>query len=176
VDNTKRFLIVAFIFSIILTPSCVGSDSAANNSNRSFSADTSANTNSAHDNAEELGMIIKLPFEPVEVVWIEKPLEAEPGRTSGTNDKKLTAVLRLSPKETNTVISEAEKTGPPEEVEISVDDWYPVELVSRSELGDEPKLKGLRYSAEQFYQSPYLSGTITRIGETDFFVLELFTR
>jgi hypothetical protein len=121
-------------------------------------------------------MIIKLPFEPVEVVWIEKPLEAEPGRTSGTNDKKLTAVLRLSPKETNTVISEAEKTGPPEEVEISVDDWYPVELVSRSELGDEPKLKGLRYSAEQFYQSPFFSGTITRIGETDFFVLELFTR
>lgn len=171
-----RFLIVAFILSVFLLTSCVDSDNTRDNSNPNTNSNSTQPKKTANDNAEELGMLIKLPFEPVEAVWLEEPAVQETGRVPGPNDRRLRAVLLFSQKDTEKIVAEAAKGEGPVPVEVMAEDWYPTELISKSEMAEDQKLKGSRLAADQFFQSPYLEGSVIQIEGTDYFVVELFTR
>src|SRR5687767_13531748 len=83
----------------------------AGNSNVNSSVANSANDARAvpKDNIEELGMLVRLPFEPEEVAWKENP-----------EQKKLTAVMRFSPENAAKMAAEISKSGPPTPEKVSV--------------------------------------------------------
>lgn len=121
-------------------------------------------------------MLIKVPFVPAEVVFVEQAAAAEPGRSPGPNDKKLRAVILYEKEDADMLAAEAAKLAEPTAVEIDADTWFPAELVSQSELNEGQKLKGKAYPADMLFQAPYLAGTLVRIDETNYFVVEMYTR
>jgi hypothetical protein len=112
------------------------------------------------DNVEELAMMVRLPHEPEEVAWDEK---------SGS----LTAVLRFSPEDASKMSVEAAKNGPAASEKLTVESWYPAELIAQSEMSGESTIQGRSYPAATFLNPPYTKGTITRIDNTDYFILRI---
>lgn len=156
----KFYLPLFLTLSSLLFGACLGepgTNSAApgNQANANSSALKKAN-----DNLEELGMLVKVPYEPEDVLWLE-----EPGR-------KLTVVLLYLPADVQKVVADAEKHGDATNVPIEPADWFPKELISQQDLSGEP-LQGKQYPANEFFQAPYNSGRLVRIDGTDYFVVEL---
>ena len=151
-------LLTAQIFSGCSTPN--GNTNAAN------SAPAASNSNTEHagpkDNIDELGMLVRLPFAPEEVAWEEKP-----------EQKKLTAVMRFSPENAAKMAAEVAKNGQPSLQTVTVESWYPNELIAQGELTGESAVKGKSYPAEPFLNPPYTKGKITRIENTDYFILQI---
>lgn len=152
---------------------CGGTSQGNNTTNTIANAGNVSRQVRANDNAEELGMVIRLPFEPEEAVWIEEPVTGS-GSEAGSA-RRLKAVLLFLPNDAEKLIAEAKKQSQPESVEVRVDEWFPSELISKSEMSENQRLRGLRMSAEQFFQTPFNSGTLIDIDGTDYFVLELST-
>jgi len=174
---SNQIVALAIIFSIVPLAGCVGGEEAANNSAPVSPREVNEkNTPQVNEKAEELGLLIKLPFVPVEVAWVEQPAVAEPGRSPGPNDKKLRAVILYEKEDADQLAAEAAKLGEPTAVEIDADTWFPAELLSQSELNEGQKIMGKAYSADMLFQAPYLAGTMVRIDETNYFVVEMFTR
>ncbi|MCS6873875.1 MAG: hypothetical protein N2Z23_09120 [Pyrinomonadaceae bacterium] len=117
---------------------------------------------SVKDDLAELNSIILLPFIPKEVVWKEE-------------DKKLIAVMRFSQEDEKRLIEKAKNHGQPEKVEVSVEDWFPPELLAQIELSGDETLKGISYSAKDFTQMPYKTGRIIKLENSNYFVLELLS-
>ena len=162
---------------LVLLAGCGGGPETANNSTPVSPREVNEkNTPVVNEKAEELGMLIKLPFVPVEVAFMEQPAVAEPGRSPGPNDKKLRAVILYEKEDAESLAAEAAKLAEPTAVEIDADTWFPAELVSQSELNEGQKLKGKAYPADMLFQAPYLAGTLVRIDETNYFVVEMYTR
>ncbi|MGQ0540587.1 MAG: hypothetical protein ACT4O9_01900 [Blastocatellia bacterium] len=162
----------AFILTLILfvqsLSSCGGTASYTDNRQVSASSNAAnAAAKTANDNIEELGMIVRLSLEPEEVVWHDEPVADRP------QERKLTAVLLYLPANATKIISETSKHGPPVSSTITVQDWYPNELISQNDLADEQGLKGTTYRANEFVKAPFLEGTVTNIDGTDYFILEL---
>lgn len=163
--------------SIALFAGCTGGPETANNSAPVSPREVNEkNTPQVNEKPEELGMLIKVPFVPAEVVFVEQPAVAEPGRSPGPNDKKLRAVIFYEKEDAEILAAEAAKLAEPTAVEIDADTWFPAELVSQSELNEGQKLKGKAYPADMLFQAPYLAGTLVRIDETNYFVVEMYTR
>lgn len=153
--------ILTLIAISALVGACAGGGKNAENKN------TPANTNAANitaakTNAEELGMLVNVPYETEDIVWKED--EA---------NKKLIAVFRLSPADAARLVTEAEKIRPAQSVTISPESWYPAELIAQSAMSGDDTLSGRSYAANGFIQEPYKTATITRVDTTDFFVLEV---
>ena len=161
----KSGLILALFLGCISLAACVGGIQD-NNNTRSNSGETApaadVNANVAKTNVEELGMLVNVPYESEEAFWKEDPAS-----------KKVIAVLRFPKPESNRLITDAEKIGPPREVSITPETWFPPELIAQSETSGDDLLKGQAYPANSFFQPPYNEGRITRIENTDYFVLEL---
>lgn len=137
--------------------------------------DEKTNANAARDDIEALGKIIKLPLAPEEAVWREDNLgkrNPENGEPS-FNNKKLVAVLKYSQSDANQISAQAEKYKSPIPAAIDPENWFPAELVAKSQLSGDETLKGISYAANDYFQSPFVNGKLTRISDTDFFVLEL---
>lgn len=166
----KTGVILALLFSVQMLNGCSGGVSNSNASATNAPAsNTSENTaNSAKDNVEELGLIIKLPFEPEESAWKEIAV--------AQNEKKLTAVLRFSPEDTKKLLSQIENQMPSEAVILKTELWFPAELIALGELSGDDNLKGVAYSSQDFINPPYTGGRVARIENTEFFVLELFAK
>lgn len=107
-------------------------------------------------------LMVRLPFEPEEVAWKEKPAE-----------KKLTAVIRFSPENAAKMAAEVAKNGQPSPETLTVETWYPAELIAQSDVTGESTLKGRSYPAESFLNPPYTKGKITRVENTDYFILQI---
>jgi hypothetical protein len=107
-------------------------------------------------------MIVRLPFAPEEVAWKEKP-----------EQKKLTAVIRFSPENAQKMAAEVAKNGQSSPETVTVESWYPNELIAQGELTGESTVKGQSYPAEPFLNPPYTKGKITRIENTDYFILQI---
>lgn len=151
----------------------------ANNSNVN-SVNRTANSNSANaikDDVEELEMLVKMPFRPLEAVWREDILgKTGDSRVPAPTDKKLTAVLRFSKEDAAKVTAQAEKYKAAAPETINTEKWFPAELIAQSQTSGDETLKGSSYPADDFFNAPYTTGKITRVDGTDYFVLELFAK
>lgn len=156
--------------SILLASAFIfGCSSGAGNtaSNPSTNGGDAANsTNTAKDSVDDLSMMIRLPFEPEEATW----REPQPG------ENKLTAVLLYSNEDTAKFSSHLAAQGQPKAGEIAVEDWFPSELRSQSDIGGESTLKGQTYPAGDIVQPPYTAGTVTRVDDSNYFVVQLTTK
>ena len=158
---SRPALILVLAAAGLVLSSC---SSPAGNNNMNSSAARSANADRSvpKDNIEELGMLVRLPFEPDEVAWEENP-----------EQKKLTAVMRFSPENAAKMAAEISKSGPPTPEKVSVESWFPNELLAQGELTGESIVKGHSYTAEPYLNPPYTKGRITQIESTDYFILQI---
>jgi len=171
--------ILALILSIQLLYGCgnrIGNNTALPDSTSNASEGAA---NPVKDNVEELGMLVRLPFEVEveEAVWKEEPMRI-PGteQNASANQKKLTAVLRFSSENGRKVAGQVEKVKAGEPAILGTERWFPAELIAQSELNGADNLKGMSYAAADFYLPPYSEGRITQVENTDYFVLELFAK
>ncbi len=160
----KRFIVIIALAA--LSAACVGDLTSNQNSNATSNIDQIAEVErAANHSVEELGLIIKLPFEPVEASWRNE--------ATGNDKNTIRAVLMFTIENGKTLIAEAEKIKPGQPVEIVAENWYPTELIAKSEMGEESKITGKAYPADVFFQPPYNSGRLIKIDDTDHFILEL---
>lgn len=143
--------------------SCGGSASVdSQNNDISVNADQSNSSNAAKTNAEELGMLVNLPYEAEDIAW-----------KHDESHKKVVAVLKFSPSDAAELVAEAEKIRPAIDVQIPAEAWFPAELIAQGDVSGDNTLSGRSFEANEFLLAPYTRGTITRINSTDFFVLEV---
>ncbi|HMS39726.1 MAG TPA: hypothetical protein PKE69_05830 [Pyrinomonadaceae bacterium] len=122
---------------------------------------SNTNTEATKDDIEDFAKIVKLPFQPEEVSWRESA------------DKKIIAVLKFSAADANNLTTQIEKQKPAQNAGLNAENWFPPELIAQSQQSGDETLKGKEYSAADFFLAPYTKGKITRIDETNYFVLEL---
>lgn len=120
------------------------------------------NANVAQSNVEELGLMLKIPYETEDLVW-----KADAGQ------RHVIAVLRFSPEDADKIVIEAQSLGPASNVSIATETWFPDELIAQGDSSGDHALKGTAYAANNFYQEPFTTGRITRIDDTEYFILEL---
>jgi hypothetical protein len=175
--NLTAILILAILSSSACHNSNLAnnsSDSSAGNANQTNVAN-GGNANQAKDDVEELGKIIKLPLLPEEANYWEENLTESGGNQNSPANKKIVAVLKLSSENAAQLVANIEKIKPPTDSDIDAESRFPAELIAQSQLSGDETLKGKSYAADDFLQPPYKSGKITRIENTDYFVLELTT-
>ena len=155
--------LVALISIYALSTACSGNTNGVANSKSSATANqANANVNAVRSNVEELGLLVNIPFETEDIVWREYP-----------SQKRILAVLRFSPADSNKLVAEAEKIRQSEQVSVSSETWFPAELTTQSEMSGAENLSGRAYAADQFFQEPYSSGRLIRIDQTDYFILDV---
>lgn len=153
-------LLTPLIFIPILT-SC--SSAPSNSANNASAANSNTASNSGpQDNVEELTMLVKLPIEPEDVAWKED-----------ASKKQLTAVLRFSPENAGKMAAEIAKNGQPTTETVNVENWFPAELIAQGELTGESTVSGTSYPAAPLLNPPYTKGKITRVDNTDYFILQI---
>lgn len=170
---TFTVLIAAQLLAACSSPTDSTNASVNSSTNRSASG-TSTISKTANDNAEELGMLVRVPFEPVEVAWKEAPTKSTTGDQQYS--KRLIAVFLFSSEDAAKVVAEASVIKTSESVVLDTEEWYPAELIAQGELNEGSTLKGQSYAANSFLQEPFSDGRITRVDGTDYFVLELFAK
>ena len=106
--------------------------------------------------------MVALPVEPEDVAWEEN-----------AQNKSLTAVIRFSPENTARMAAEIAKYGAGTPETLSVETWYPAELIAQAELSGESSIKGRSYPADSMVNPPYTKGKITQIDNTDYFILQI---
>jgi hypothetical protein len=158
--STSAVLVILLALEILA--SCSSPNGNNNVANAAAANASNAAASGPQDNIEELGMLVRLPFVPEEVVWEEKP-----------GQKKLTAVLRFSPENATKMATEVAKNGPATADTLTVESWYPNELIAQGELTGESTVKGQSYPAEPFLNPPYTKGKITRVENTDYYILQI---
>jgi len=164
---SKTAIILALILSIQMLGACVGKTSDANTSNTANTGSANISkpeTEGVKDNADELATLARLTFEPEEVAWKE---------TTAGDKRKLLAVLRFTPVDSKKIIENAAKVKPGQNVSIPSERWFPAELVSQSEMSGDETITATAYAADEFFLPPYTEGRLSRVGNSDFFVLEL---
>ncbi len=127
----------------------------------------------ANENPDELALVINLPFVPEEAVWLDWQSRTD---APVAERKTLMAILLFLPKDASSLIEEGRKVSGPERVSFSTEDWFPNELVSKSDLSEDQKLFGEKYSAHQFFREPFNEGSLIRIEGTDYFIVELISK
>jgi hypothetical protein len=132
--------------------------------------DTNANGNSvpvespnvARTNAEELGLLVNMPYEADDVAWKEDAAH-----------KKVTAVLHFSKADADRIVANASSRQEAKDVTLPSETWFPAELIAQGEMSGDDALKGQAFAADEFYLEPYTAGRIVRVSDTDYFVLQL---
>ncbi|MBC7899870.1 MAG: hypothetical protein H7070_07420 [Saprospiraceae bacterium] len=163
----KTGIILAFFFLTGMFIGCSGTQSNSNSSASNISPVNTAQTqaNTAKDNIEELGLLVSLPFEAEEATWKEE-----------LEKNKLTAVLRFTAEDTKKILAGLQQYTPAQPVNITTERWFPADLIAQSEMNGDNLLKGNSYSAQDFYRPPYTNGKIVKIENSDYLILELFSK
>lgn len=157
----KTAAILAFFVFTASFLACVDSSGNANSLRPANASASSENATAPKTNAEELGVLVKVPYKTEDIVWKED-----------TEKKQILAVMRFSSADANKLVADAGNAGTPE-ASIPVESWFPDELIAQSEMSGDAALKGMSYPANAFIQEPYNLGKIIRIDGTDYFILEL---
>lgn len=161
------FLLLAVSFSISCDSQPESNVNGKANSNAAVNTNNE-NSNVSNDDAAALGAQVLLPIVPEEVVWREENVK-------NPDDKKLTAVLKFTEEDAKNLVAQVEKHRPAEAVEIGTEQWFPAELIAQSQLSGNESLKGNAYAPTDFLQLPYKNGRLTKIENSNYFVLELAT-
>lgn len=157
----RRFSPAVFLFSALIFSSCSAPD--GNSAPTNFEGNRVASVpKKANDKAEELGMLVNFNLEPEDILW----QQAE-------SPKRIIAVFRLDEEDTKKVIELLTARSQGAAKTVAVEDWFPAELIAGGETTGSSTVDGTAYPADDFYQAPFSQGTITRINDTDFFVLEI---
>lgn len=175
--KTASIKLISLMFLMVIINGC----GEHKNDNANFpaannqSVQSQNNANVSKDDVEELGKIIKLPMQPEEASWREDKSETQGNNNSApaTGSKKLTVVLKYSAEEAQTIVEQVDKSKPPFASNIDAESWFPPELIAKSQESGDENLKGTSYAANDFLQEPFKNGKLTRINDTDYFVLEL---
>jgi hypothetical protein len=154
-------LIPITLISIFLTGCGGNAGDGANNANSGVSS-IASNTNKENTNAEELGMLISFAWETEDLAW-----KKDEGK------KSLTAAFRLSPEDAKKLSDQLTAKGQGAPKEVSVEDWFPAELIAQGESRGGSTVPATAYPADDLYQPPYNQGTISRIEGTGYFVVEV---
>lgn len=164
---------IFFLLTVILFNACSGNNAAGDNSSAPNSNQTANSISEivAHDDVEELGKIIKLPVAPDEATYSE----IKPNSSGDPSSVKLIVTLKFSTAAANQIAASAERYKQPAPADVDAEDWFPPELIAKSQESGDASLKGVEYAANDFLQSPYAGGRLTRVNDTDYFVLELFS-
>jgi hypothetical protein len=171
-------LLFAFIVAGQIFVACTANENqngeAQNlNSNQTANSQTlNENPNSIKDNVEELELTIKLPAHPEEVLWREDKTNTQ-NNAQATNGKKLTAVLKFTAEDAGKIVAQSETYRPATPAQIDTESWFPAELIAQSELSGDETLKGSAYAANDFLQPPFTDGKLTRLENSNYFILEL---
>lgn len=166
-----KFFQAKLFFAIIAGASFLSGCGGSGNVNQQVnSANQAANINSdsnlTKDDTEDLGKIVSLPYVPEETAWRE---------TGSQNTKKLIAVLKFSASDAQAIVAQAEKYKPAALAELDAEDWFPPELIAKSQESGDESLKGNTYAANDFISRDYKDAKLTRISDTNYFVLELLS-
>lgn len=172
---TKSIIVYVLLITGLFGLSCRSLTSGNENSSNSVQTNTNSANSPAKDDVSELLTIVRLPEVPEEVVWREEPLGKMNDRVPGPNDRKLVAVLRYDAETAAKLLAQIEKSKQPEPAEIDAESWFPEELIAQSQVSGNEMLKGTTYGASDFFNMPYGNGKITRVENTNYFVLELYT-
>ena len=132
------------------------------------------NANSVRDTVEELELTIKLPAHPEEVLWRED--KSGDSNNTAPASKKLTAILKFTAEDAAKIVAQAETHQPATHAQIETEIWFPAELKAQSELSGNETLRGNSYAAKDFLQPPYEAGKLTRLENSNYFVLELSSK
>jgi hypothetical protein len=174
-------LLCAFLVSAFFFAACKMYDNDSNivrqvteeNQNAKIK-DICKNQSQAKDDAEELSKHIKIPYETEEALWKIEDGAKIPNANHGETASKLIAVLKFKTEDVRKVVEQAEKYKPATETSVSVENWFPPELIAKSQESGDETIKGIIYAPNDFAQPPYEHGTLTRISGTDYFILEFF--
>lgn len=89
---------------------------------------------------------------------------------------KLVAVFVVTP-ETRKAYEAKLSTGlQGQNLQVSVEQWFPAELTSMAEVAGETSIPGVAYPAADFFQTPFDDGRVVFIPQTDYIVLELTSK
>jgi hypothetical protein len=144
----------------LLISSCAGPDGNANSSAPTRNGQAAIEQEQIKTNAEELGLLVRLPYETEDIVWRAYPAS-----------KRIIAVMKLSRADADRIATEAGSPG--ESTSVSAQSWFPDELIAQNEMSGDSSLKGTAYPATTFYQEPYSTGKVIRIEGTDFVILDV---
>lgn len=177
--SPKKSLIILFS-GVLLLAACgdsasVNSNQSANSANQTESSNNN-NANIAKDDVAELSGLINSPFEfDDSSVWREVNMGTPSERVPGPTDRKLIAVLKFTTEQADEIVKRAETYKAPVAVQMEAEEWFPPELIAQSGASGDDTIKGNSYAANDFVKTPYTGGKLTRIVNTDYFVLELIT-
>lgn len=164
-------LIVVFLFIQLLSgcsTQSTNSNSTTNNAN-SRTASAEPEKEGVKDNAEELAALITFSLETEDLSWKEFPAK-------GDQRRRILAVFQLSPEDTKKLVERAARIRPAKQASLATEKWFPTELTTQSEMNSDEGIPAVSYAADEFYLEPFTEGTLSRVDNTDFFVLELFAK
>ena len=121
--------------------------------------DIGENQSQAKDDAEELSKLIKIPYETEEALWKIEDNAKIPNGKHGETAPKLIAVLKFKSADAQKIVEQAANYKPPTEISINVENWFPPELIAKSQESGDETIKGTVYEPNDFAQPPYERGT-----------------
>ena len=166
-------VVISFAFA-----ACGVSNSAtADNRNSRNMNESTAKLAEVKTSIEELEKRINLPVRPSEVKWTEEVFDNSKGMVPGPNDYRLTVLLKYDEKTAAELVKKLDaETSEKSLGNADVKNWFPDEVKAKAtSLDGKNFLEGAKYSPNSFFRGSYQNGNLIRIGETNYFVLNLFS-
>ena len=167
----------------VLMTACGSSNIQAVNANdqsktaRNMNESTVKNVE-AETSIEELKKLINLPVEPSAAKWTAETFDNSQGAIPGPSDYRLTALLRYDDKSAARLSEKLLDGGVIEQSigNADVKSWFPDEVKKEAKSSDgKTYLEGAKLPPDKFFRAPYRNGKLIRVGQTDYFVLNLFS-
>jgi hypothetical protein len=182
--NSTFSLTAALIMIALLLAACASSNSqAVNNAVRN---QTNAAQNMNESNApnaevktdiEGLEKQINLPVRPSEVRWTSEVFDNSKGSVPGPTDYRLTALLKYDDRSAAELVQKLRAEIADTSLgNADVKSWFPDEVKKEAKTVDgKTYLEGAKYSPAAFLNAKYRNGNLIRVGNTNYFVLNLFS-
>jgi hypothetical protein len=162
--RTINFL--AIVFALSLTFSC---DSPQPDDKTQKAAMPKITISEPKDDIDEFEKLVRLPYYPEDVTWRETTVENSPEG----NGTKIRAILLFKKEEFEKLMALPDKQTSLGTIELEAENWFPDELVARSDFSGDRVLKGIVYPADSYFAAPYTKGRLLLLEGTDFFILEV---
>ncbi len=168
---TRTISLCGWLIVIALCAACSENRDGAGNSAAHAGQNNAAKVETVvQDSLEDLDKIIKLPYLPIEATYSET---VSNDNNAASGNKRLVAVLQFSAEDAAKVVVAAAQYQTPAPSDTDAEMWFPPELIAKSQETGDDFLKGIEYGANDFLLPPLTRGKLTRINDTNYFVLEL---